>query len=283
MLRTGTTTTLSGSSKEFGVAKHMRLDQVKTSRLTVRELEEIAPERAIRRAERDVLLLLHVATGGTAWRSCTNWRIDAEDALVTGLGRWFGVTTSHLENEQVTGLELSNNRLEGILPLEITQLSKLRTLDLSRNQVWGVLPPDINGCRLLASLDLSSNALSGEADNKASGARVMTLTAFALHCPPGPLPDALYDLRFLKKLDLSGNQLTGPISPAISRLRSLKELYLDCNALAGALPNELLAMLPRMISYRLSGNAFTLAEITPEQRPLFQHCRQVILADCGIR
>ncbi|EEE65182.1 hypothetical protein OsJ_20293 [Oryza sativa Japonica Group] len=68
----------------------------------------------------------------------------------------------------------------------------------------------------------------------------------------GRLPEGLFSLALLEKVDLSGNRLNGGVSPEFSRLASLTTLNLDRNGFNGTLPGNL--MLPKLAQFNVSYN-----------------------------
>lgn len=84
-------------------------------------------------------------------------------------------------------LDLSNNKFQGKVPIEIEELKSLVVLNLSRNAFDGQIPSSLQELSQLESLDLSRNKFSGM------------------------IPPQLTILTFLAVLDLSYNQLTGRI------------------------------------------------------------------------
>ncbi|WVZ15957.1 hypothetical protein V8G54_013523 [Vigna mungo] len=87
----------------------------------------------------------------------------------------------------VTSIDLSNNKLEGEIPREITDLNGLLFLNLSHNQLIGYIPQNIGNMGSLLSIDFSRNELCGE------------------------IPPTITNLSFLSMLDLSYNHLNGKI------------------------------------------------------------------------
>ena len=83
-------------------------------------------------------------------------------------------------------LELNNNQLNGSIPSEIGNLTKLRELRLYGNQLTGSIPQEIGQLTSLQSLWLHDNKLTGAV-------------------PPG-----IFNLTRLTSLRLSGNNLSGP-------------------------------------------------------------------------
>ena len=62
----------------------------------------------------------------------------------TAIGSWEGVTTGGAPS-RVTGLDLSDKRLGGTIPAELSGLTGLSTLRLSGNQFSGCIPTDLRG------------------------------------------------------------------------------------------------------------------------------------------
>jgi Leucine-rich repeat (LRR) protein len=110
-------------------------------------------------------------------------------------------------------LNLSNNHLEGPLPLELGKMDMVLALDLSENALAGAVPAQLGGCVALEYLNLSGNALRG-----------------ALPAPVAALP-------FLQVLDVSRNRLSGelPVS-SLQASTSLRDANFSCNNFSGAVP-----------------------------------------------
>ncbi|KAG9141972.1 hypothetical protein Leryth_009317 [Lithospermum erythrorhizon] len=87
----------------------------------------------------------------------------------------------------VNSIDLSNNKLHGEIPEEVTLLSVLWTLNLSMNHLTGNIPSDIEKLTRLETLDLSWNELSGH------------------------IPTTMSSLTFLNHLNLSFNNFSGRI------------------------------------------------------------------------
>ncbi|KAK8334186.1 hypothetical protein V6Z12_A10G252200, partial [Gossypium hirsutum] len=61
----------------------------------------------------------------------------------------------------MSGIDLSCNRLTGEIPIEIGNLSEIRSLNLSHNNLAGNIPSTFSRLNKIESLDLSHNNLSG--------------------------------------------------------------------------------------------------------------------------
>ncbi|CAI9284247.1 unnamed protein product [Lactuca saligna] len=119
----------------------------------------------------------------------------------------------------LTYIDLSNNKLLGIIPEAFGMFKNLQTLDLTNNGLQGGIPVSFGNFGNIRELFLSGNNLnqdlSGLFDN---------LSGF------GPE-------RSLQVLDLSYNQLSGSL-PDFTKFTSLKELYLEQNQLNGSFPRK---------------------------------------------
>ncbi|XP_027357262.1 receptor-like protein EIX2 [Abrus precatorius] len=108
----------------------------------------------------------------------------------------------------VTSIDLSDNKLIGEMPREITNLDGLNFLNLSHNQLTGHIPQSIGSMRSLQSIDFSRNQLSGE------------------------IPTTISNLSFISLLNLSYNHLKGKI-PTRTQLQSLEASNFVGNNLCG--------------------------------------------------
>ncbi|XP_050231212.1 receptor-like protein EIX2 [Mercurialis annua] len=108
----------------------------------------------------------------------------------------------------VRSLDLSNNKLTGEIPEEITSLVQLQSLNLSNNLLSGRIPKDMGAMQSLQSLDFSQNLLIGE------------------------IPQSMASLSKLSRLNLSYNKLSGRI-PVSTQLGSLEASSFIGNNLSG--------------------------------------------------
>ncbi|KAM6581815.1 hypothetical protein CsatA_005589 [Cannabis sativa] len=92
-------------------------------------------------------------------------------------------------------IDLSSNKLNGEIPMEVTHLSQLGALNLSRNNLSGKIPIQIGKLTNLQVLDFSYNKINGE------------------------IPRSLAEVSSLSYLDLSNNRLSGRI-PTGTQLQS---------------------------------------------------------------
>ncbi len=161
--------------------------------------------------DREILEMLHDATGGRDWIDSENWLTDSP------LEEWRGVEVD--EQGRVVGLWLRENALSGPIPPELGDLTHLEYLRLSDNGLSGSIPPEFGGLSGLTYLALDGNALSGR------------------------LPPELGDLPTLEELRVENNDLSGPVPPGFGGLATLRGLGLTGNPrLSGPLPAELTSL-----------------------------------------
>ncbi|KAJ3071454.1 hypothetical protein HDU98_005292 [Podochytrium sp. JEL0797] len=152
------------------------------------------------------------------------------------LSPWFGSLSRLVE------LDLSNNNLQGSIPIEFENMTSLRRLILSNNAFAGDIPAQIFSLRTLEALDLSYNSFEGGIPTKLH--QLTRLQNLFLHDNrlQGTIPPDLGKLACLLNLRLDNNQLTGAIPHEIGCLRSLQNLTLLNNELTGPLPDSLFTL-----------------------------------------
>ncbi|MDK1119369.1 MAG: hypothetical protein QGM50_11370 [Anaerolineae bacterium] len=110
-----------------------------------------ATQTEILQLECEALVALYDATGGEGWYENEGWLVSERIC-----SSWWGITCM---DGHVTGIELFENNLNGELPHEIGNLSKLQDIDLRFNNL-SELPPEIGNLSNLQWLYLPSNKLS---------------------------------------------------------------------------------------------------------------------------
>ena len=161
--------------------------------------------------DREILEMLHDATGGRDWIDSRNWLTDAP------LAEWRGVEVD--DQGRVIGLWLRENALSGPIPPELGELEHLEHLRLSDNGLSGSIPSELGGLSSVTHLALDGNALTGA------------------------IPPELGGLPVLEELRVENNDLTGPLPPELGDLASLRGLGLTGNpGMAGPLPAELTSL-----------------------------------------
>ncbi|KAK9116821.1 hypothetical protein Sjap_015768 [Stephania japonica] len=201
-----------------------------------------------------------------------SWRTDTvcewEGIACDGMGRLVRIelqSTSlkgNLENfnfssfPDLLSLNLGDNRLNGSIPSQIGNLTKLTMLNLSYNDLIGSLSQSIGQLRSLLVLDLSNNLLTGPIPTTIG----TMLNLYQLHLQNneinGSLPEELGQMIQLQDLDLSHNKLIGPIPATIGNMTKLEYLELPSNQLVGSLPQSI-RQLKSLVFLHLSTNKLT--------------------------
>ncbi len=123
----------------------------------------LAQPMGFAQTDRDALISLYNATGGDSWSDKSGWKMAPtledgfnDDPCVAPL--WLGVTC---EEDRVAYLDLSENKLTGLIPSELGDLSNLINLILDTNQLTGAIPDELGNLTNLRWLWLWSNQLTG--------------------------------------------------------------------------------------------------------------------------
>lgn len=150
-----------------------------------------------------------------------------------------GVIPDELSNcENLNLLDLSSNAFSGQLPSWLGRLNKtLRTLDVHNNNLSGGIPVEVGYCTILNELDLSHNKLSGEIP--ASLGELTKLTAnfdLSQNMLTGPIPPEFGSMAFVQAMNLSFNQISGSIPRSLRGCGSVELLDFSHNSLVGDIP-----------------------------------------------
>ncbi|PHT99184.1 hypothetical protein BC332_31791 [Capsicum chinense] len=164
------------------------------------------------------------------------------------------------ELSSLTHLYLEYSGFTGLIPAEISHLSKLYSLRIWSDDPYGLRLDPYNFELLLKNLTQlrylkldSVNISSTIPLNFSSYLTILRLPRTQLR---GVLPERVFHLSNLKYLDLSSNSLTGPISSNVSGLQNLKYLDLLSNHLNGTIPSWIFS-LPSLIYLELTNNSFS--------------------------
>ena len=189
----------------------------------------IRPAQA-QNTDRDALMALYNATGGSSWTNNTNWGTQQP------LGSWYGVEVT---NGRVTEVSLTSNGLSGVIPSDLQYLTRLKYLDLYQNSLSGSIPEELGKLSDLRQLDISYNDLSGSIPMELGNLSGLNNLSFAFNDLSGSIPVELKNLTKLTQLSLPANGLTGSIPSELGNLPILKALDLRKNKLDGPIPSEL--------------------------------------------
>nr|XP_027098567.1 putative receptor like protein 25 isoform X2 [Coffea arabica] len=164
----------------------------------------------------------------------------------------------------LVSFDLGNNGLNDIIPAWIGErLSNLRILRFQSNNfhepisdtIYQLSGPD--GLYDIYGQDSLQDIKGGREDEFDSGdLRLLRSVSLSANNLVGEIPDGLMELVQLQVLNLSQNHLTGRIPKKIGNLKQLETFDLSMNALSGAIP-ESLSDLYSLNSLNLSHNKFS--------------------------
>ena len=185
------------------------------------------------------------------WTNADGWLTEK------GICSWYGIecvpreqeateannftpfTRVYDDNAPITGIKLSNNEIEGVLPQEFgLALSNLITLDLQNNHLSHSLPSTLGKLGQLRDLLVRGNQIVGTLPTELSGLSQLHQLHLADNQFEGTVPEEWAALKELRSLAVSHNLLTGSF-PDTSKMTHLLNLYLDDNDFEGSLPTYL--------------------------------------------
>ncbi|XP_058082797.1 receptor-like protein EIX1 [Magnolia sinica] len=137
-------------------------------------------------------------------------------------------------------LSLSQNQIEGGIPLSVCKMKYLVVLDLSQNQLSSRIPRCWHDSMIIMVMNLANNNLSGEIPGSMGSLLFLKSLHLRNNNLSGEVPSSLKNCTSLVSLDLSGNQFTGNIPVWIGEsLTSLRFLMLRSNMFYGNIPPQL--------------------------------------------
>lgn len=236
-------------------------------------------------SERNALIAIYNATGGDDWKNNNGWLGEVGTEC-----NWYGVTCEFLgagrpeEVDHVIHLRLSNNNLQGYLPVELNQLTKLNGIHSHGNQLEPTTPIKNAGIPIsernaliafykatggddwknnegwLGEIGTECEWRGVECESLGIGRpeEIDHVTHFGLidNNLKGSLPVELLQLSKLKGIHLGRNQLKGDIPAEFGQFAELDHIHLERNQLSGTIPKEL-GQLKGLIRLELSDNQFS--------------------------
>ncbi|KAK9230232.1 hypothetical protein WN944_023199 [Citrus x changshan-huyou] len=166
-----------------------------------------------------------------------------------------GVTCGH-RHQRVTELDLSNQRIGGVLSPYVGNLSFLRYINLADNGFHGEIPQEIGNLLRLKKLALPNNSFSGTIPTNLS--RCSNLIHFHVYNNKleGQIPEEIGNLLKLQTLALASNYLTGKLPDFIGNLSALEILQIRWNSLGGKIPTTL-GLLRNLVNLNVAANQFS--------------------------
>ncbi|NIM13263.1 MAG: hypothetical protein GTO45_14215 [Candidatus Aminicenantes bacterium] len=187
---------------------------------------------AIPASERAALIALYNRTNGDSWINNSGWKtppLHTDGFAMPGTeGSWFGVKVGYSGN--VRFLSLSNNKLNGSIPSQLSNLTHLEELFLSNNQLSDSIPYTLGNLSLTV-LDLSDNQLSGSIPSQLGNNDWLGELWLNNNQRSGSIPSQLGNLWDLVTLDLSHNKLSGIIPLSLTNLTAIYTLDIGYNCL----------------------------------------------------
>ncbi|KAG6490427.1 hypothetical protein ZIOFF_051723 [Zingiber officinale] len=182
-----------------------------------------------------------------------------------------GTFPTFLKNsKELVILDLGENKFSGEIPMWIAQsLASLKILRLHSNLLHGTIPTAIASIKSLQLLDLSSNRLHGNIPSSLGNLSAMAV----IFSSDSLYHDSHYDetliitakgssyeytdeLRLVRSMDLSNNNLSGEIPNELTDLLGLHFLNLSMNHFTGRIPEKIGGM-SQLESLDLSMNNLT--------------------------
>ncbi|XP_026444304.1 probable LRR receptor-like serine/threonine-protein kinase At4g36180 [Papaver somniferum] len=136
-------------------------------------------------------------------------------------------------------INLSNNKLFGVIPTSIGYSRNLVSLNLANNNLTGNVPNEIQLLKSLLFLQLNDNSLDGTPLNLISKLQELQVLNLANNHFEGSIPSAFGSAIGLSILSLRSNKFNGSIPEEFTRLKKLQILDLSGNNLNGLIPRKI--------------------------------------------
>jgi len=151
---------------------------------------------------------------------------------------------------------MSNQKLSGVIPSGIQDLSSLTSLVVCNTKVSGSLPTSLLGMQLVRLINLALNALSGTIPSELGQLSRLEIFNLTSNYFSGTLPEELASWSMLKTMALGTNWLKGTIPSSYQQLTSMLKVDWSNNFLTGFLPLETLSAWNKTLtSLDLSNNS----------------------------
>ncbi|KAL1327980.1 hypothetical protein AAHE18_13G342200 [Arachis hypogaea] len=162
--------------------------------------------------------------------------------IVSSQGRGLDYIIHSLTNStKLNFLAIDGNRLEGVIPEAIGDLSKnLSILYMGGNRINGSIPSSIGHLSGMRLLNLSYNLITGEIPQELGQLEDLQELILAGNQLSGTIPKSLGNLLNLNQIDLSRNELVDTIPSNFGNFQSLLYMDLSSNKLSGSIPGEIL-------------------------------------------
>ena len=165
--------------------------------------------------DREALIALYNATDGPNWTNNANWLSDRP------MQTWHGVRT---DGNRVVFLHLGDGRLQGELPPEMGDLTRLKELWLGGdNDLEGAIPDEMSRLTRLEVLDLGGTGIGGAIPTWLGDLNRLWYLHLDANNFDGDVPAELGNLTRLQSFTLNSNSgLTGPLSTNLASISGLE-------------------------------------------------------------
>ncbi|XP_050123818.1 probable LRR receptor-like serine/threonine-protein kinase At3g47570 [Malus sylvestris] len=190
--------------------------------------------------------------------------------------------TSLTNSSRLSWLAIDENRLEGLIPESIGNLSKvLSKLYMGGNRIYGNIPASISQLSSLTLLNVSYNSISGEIPSEIGQLKELQVLGLARNKLSGTIPNSLGNMMKLNRIDLSGNYFVGHIPLSFSNFQKLLSMDLSDNSLNGSISGEIFLNLPSLSTIlNLSNNL--LSGPLPEEIGVLANVVTIDLSNNGL-
>ncbi|RXI08820.1 hypothetical protein DVH24_022964 [Malus domestica] len=174
---------------------------------------------------------------------------------------WYGVTCSR-RHQRVAALNLQGSDLRGTISPHIGNLSFLRSshLNLSDNILEGEIPVNLTYCSELSIISLTSNRLTGNILRHPTflGKSFINHTTFlGIYNLVGNVPEEIAQLKSLSFFAIRPNNLSGMIPSSLFNISSMNTLSLTDNEFEGIIPPDIGLKMPNLQQIAIGGNEFS--------------------------
>ncbi|CAI9778643.1 unnamed protein product [Fraxinus pennsylvanica] len=146
---------------------------------------------------------------------------------------FIGIDCWHPDENRVLNIKLGDMELKGEFPLGVAGCSSLTGLDLSNNKIYGNIPSNISMLLVYVTfLDLSSNQLSGEIPVDLANCTYLNILELDNNQLSGQIPAQIGLLSRMTKFNVANNRLTGQV-PQFSNATVPPDNYVNNAGLCG--------------------------------------------------
>ncbi|XP_048434605.1 receptor-like protein EIX2 [Pyrus x bretschneideri] len=162
-----------------------------------------------------------------------------------------------LWSSNITMLYIRDNLFSGPIPRDISEvMPSLTDLDISQNSLNGSIPLSMGNLSQLTTMVISNNLLSGEIPNFWDSIPSLYILDMSNNSLSGSIPPSLTSLTLLKHLILSSNHLLGKL-PSMKNFTDMTMLDLGENNFSGAIPASIGESMPSLLILCLRLNWFS--------------------------